>query len=176
MIRFETSAGDLRDGALWDALAALSADDVAAFPALRPHQRMPVHAFFVQVSAIALRRAGRAALAYGRHRRATASLRPRAGDPAAATAPTSTAPPPAAQRRLPQRIPPHRKAEIKRCIAFPLKENAPAPTVRAENGRRAGPRRPPPRARRRPLHKLKRITATAYTEGAPLERAAKSWR
>ena len=61
MIRFETSAGDLRDGALWDALAALSADDVAAFPALRPHQRMPVHAFFVQVSAIALRRAGRAA-------------------------------------------------------------------------------------------------------------------
>ncbi len=40
-------------------LSALAADDVRDFPALRPHQRHPWHAFLVQLAAIALHRAGR---------------------------------------------------------------------------------------------------------------------
>lgn len=41
-------------------LAAMQADAVGDFPALRPHQRHPWHAFLVQLAAIALHRAGRA--------------------------------------------------------------------------------------------------------------------
>ena len=61
MIRFETADGELIDGELWDVFAALSREAVRSFPALRPHQRMPVHAFFVQLAGIALRRAERTA-------------------------------------------------------------------------------------------------------------------
>ena len=39
-------------------LAALGADEVRDFPALRPHQRHPWHAFLVQVAALALHHAG----------------------------------------------------------------------------------------------------------------------
>ncbi len=39
-------------------LAALVRDDIADFPALRPHQRHPWHAFLVQLAALALHRAG----------------------------------------------------------------------------------------------------------------------
>jgi CRISPR system Cascade subunit CasA len=38
---------------------ALAADDVRDYPALRPHQRHPWHAFLVQLAAIALHKAGR---------------------------------------------------------------------------------------------------------------------
>ena len=41
-------------------LAALQADEVGDFIALRPHQRHPWHAFLAQLAAIALHRAGRA--------------------------------------------------------------------------------------------------------------------
>lgn len=41
-----------------EVLAALLADDVEAFPALRPHQRHAWHAFLVQLGAMALHRAG----------------------------------------------------------------------------------------------------------------------
>jgi CRISPR system Cascade subunit CasA len=41
-------------------LSALAEDTVRDFPALRPHQRHPWHAFLTQVSAIALHHAGRA--------------------------------------------------------------------------------------------------------------------
>ena len=40
-------------------LAALARDEVGDFPALRPHQRHPWHAFLVQLAAIALHRSGR---------------------------------------------------------------------------------------------------------------------
>jgi CRISPR system Cascade subunit CasA len=39
-------------------MLALAADEVRDFPALRPHQRHPLHAFLVQLAAIALHRAG----------------------------------------------------------------------------------------------------------------------
>lgn len=39
-------------------LAALQRDEVRDFPALRPHQRHPWHAFLVQLAAIAMHRAG----------------------------------------------------------------------------------------------------------------------
>ncbi|MGE4554057.1 MAG: hypothetical protein AB7D57_13175 [Desulfovibrionaceae bacterium] len=41
-------------------LAALGRDEVAEFPALRPHQRHPWHAFLCQVAVLALERAGEA--------------------------------------------------------------------------------------------------------------------
>ncbi len=37
---------------------ALAGDQVRDFPALRPHQRHPWHAFLVQLAAMALHRAG----------------------------------------------------------------------------------------------------------------------
>jgi CRISPR system Cascade subunit CasA len=40
---------------------ALAADEVRDYPALRPHQRHPWHAFLVQLAAIALHKAGRTA-------------------------------------------------------------------------------------------------------------------
>ena len=51
--------GARREGGLFEVFAALSRDEVATFPALRPHQRMPWHAFCVQAAALALHRAGR---------------------------------------------------------------------------------------------------------------------
>jgi CRISPR system Cascade subunit CasA len=39
-------------------LAALVRDEIADFPALRPHQRQPWHAFTIQLAALALHRAG----------------------------------------------------------------------------------------------------------------------
>jgi len=41
-------------------LVALAGDEVRDYPALRPHQRHPWHAFLVQLAAIALHKAGRA--------------------------------------------------------------------------------------------------------------------
>ena len=43
---------------LFDVFAALSRGELMAFCGARPHQRAPLHAFFVQVAALALHRAG----------------------------------------------------------------------------------------------------------------------
>jgi CRISPR system Cascade subunit CasA len=50
--------GDLHCGSLPSLLAALAADSVRDFPALRPHQHHPWHAFLAQLAAIALHRSG----------------------------------------------------------------------------------------------------------------------
>lgn len=58
MIGWRDGGGGLHRGTLFAAFAALSRGDAWSFPALRPHQREPWHAFTVQVAALALRRAG----------------------------------------------------------------------------------------------------------------------
>lgn len=61
LIRWRCVAqGDLHHSSLPALLAALAADTVRDFPALRPHQRHPWHAFLAQLAAIALHRAGQA--------------------------------------------------------------------------------------------------------------------
>jgi len=50
--------GDLQRSSLPDLFAAMARDEVRDFPALRPHQRHPWHAFLAQLAAIALHRAG----------------------------------------------------------------------------------------------------------------------
>lgn len=57
VIRMDTAAGR-RDASLPEVYAALMADEVVAFPALRPHQRHAWHAFLVQLGAMAMHRAG----------------------------------------------------------------------------------------------------------------------
>ncbi|GJD53524.1 hypothetical protein OPKNFCMD_6300 [Methylobacterium crusticola] len=57
-IRYRDRSNEAKAAGLFDILAALSADAVASFPALRPHQRQAWHAFLVQVAAMALHRAG----------------------------------------------------------------------------------------------------------------------
>lgn len=60
LIRWRCLArGDLYRGSLPELMAAMAADTVRDFPALRPHQRHPWHAFLVQLAAIAMHRAGR---------------------------------------------------------------------------------------------------------------------
>jgi CRISPR system Cascade subunit CasA len=58
MIRWRDGDGRLYQGSLFAALAALACGDAWSFPALRPHQREPWHAFTVQVAALALIQAG----------------------------------------------------------------------------------------------------------------------
>ena len=57
VIRMDTAAGR-RSASLPEVYAALMADEVVAFPALRPHQRHAWHAFLVQLGAMAMHRAG----------------------------------------------------------------------------------------------------------------------
>ena len=57
IIRLSASAG-VRHASLPETYAALMHDEVAAFPALRPHQRHAWHAFLVQLGAMAMHRAG----------------------------------------------------------------------------------------------------------------------
>lgn len=52
-----TDGGALHSASLPQLLAAMSANEVRDFPALRPHQRHPWHAFLVQLGAIALHHA-----------------------------------------------------------------------------------------------------------------------
>ena len=59
LIRLITSGGT-RSASLPEVYAALMADEVEAFPALRPHQRHACHAFLVQLGAMAMHRAGQA--------------------------------------------------------------------------------------------------------------------
>ena len=57
LIRMDTAAGR-REASLPGVYAALMADEVNAFPALRPHPRHSWHAFLVQLGAMAMHRAG----------------------------------------------------------------------------------------------------------------------
>ena len=52
LIRMDTADG-VRQASLPEVYAALMADEVEAFPALRPHQRHSLHAFPVQLGAMA---------------------------------------------------------------------------------------------------------------------------
>lgn len=59
MIRWRCVAdGELHRSSLPDLMAAMVANEVRDFPALRPHQRHPWHAFLTQLAVIALYRAG----------------------------------------------------------------------------------------------------------------------
>jgi CRISPR system Cascade subunit CasA len=58
MIGWRDGADGLHRGSLFAAFAALARGEAWSFPALRPHQREPWHAFTVQVAALALIRAG----------------------------------------------------------------------------------------------------------------------
>src|SRR5690606_11832231 len=55
-------AGRISEGSLFAVFAALARGEADSFPALRPHQREPWHAFCVQVAAMALIRAGEHAM------------------------------------------------------------------------------------------------------------------
>ena len=57
LIRFDRSEGGRAEASLPQVYAALMADEVEAFPALRPHQRHAWHAFLVQLGAMAMHRA-----------------------------------------------------------------------------------------------------------------------
>ena len=57
LIRFKTDDNSIVEASLPEVYAALFEDEVASFPALRPHQRHAWHAFLVQVGAIALHKA-----------------------------------------------------------------------------------------------------------------------
>ena len=57
LIRFDPTSGGRVSASLPEIYAALMADEVASFPALRPHQRHAWHAFLVQLGAIAMHRA-----------------------------------------------------------------------------------------------------------------------
>lgn len=58
LIRFNRHDGSIGTATLPGVLAVLMRDEVAAFTALRPHQRHAWHAFLVQLAALALLRAG----------------------------------------------------------------------------------------------------------------------
>ncbi len=58
MIGWRDERGQVHRGSLFAVFAALARGDAWSFPALRPHQREPWHAFTVQVAALALLRAG----------------------------------------------------------------------------------------------------------------------
>ena len=56
---FKQQSGKSRQHPCRRCTAALMADDVIAFPALRPHQRHAWHAFLVQLGAMAIHRDGK---------------------------------------------------------------------------------------------------------------------
>ena len=59
LIRMVKSDGSRVEASLPEVYAALMADQVEAFPALRPHQRHAWHAFLVQLGSMAMHRAGK---------------------------------------------------------------------------------------------------------------------
>jgi len=59
MIGWRDGDGGLHRDSLFGVFAALARGEAWSFPALRPHQREPWHAFTVQVAALALIRSGR---------------------------------------------------------------------------------------------------------------------
>ena len=58
LIRYQSSEGKVISASLPEIHAALVADRVESFPALRPHQRHAWHAFLVQLGAMAIHHAG----------------------------------------------------------------------------------------------------------------------
>ena len=58
LVRYDRSGGSRVEASLPEIYAALMTDQVAGFPALRPHQRHAWHAFLVQLGAMAMHRAG----------------------------------------------------------------------------------------------------------------------
>ena len=58
LIRFDKTSGTRLEASLPAVYASLMANDVDAFPALRPHQRHAWHAFLVQLGAMAMHRVG----------------------------------------------------------------------------------------------------------------------
>ena len=58
LIRYYRTGSGVLDASLPQVYAALAADEVEAFPALRPHQRHAWHAFLVQLGAMAMHREG----------------------------------------------------------------------------------------------------------------------
>ena len=58
LVRIDTSGRGRVEASLPEIYAALMADEVEAFPALRPHQRHAWHAFLVQLGATAMHRDG----------------------------------------------------------------------------------------------------------------------
>ena len=58
LFRYRRTDGTRVEASLPEVYAALMADDVEAFPALRPHQRHAWHAFLVQLGVVAMHRAG----------------------------------------------------------------------------------------------------------------------
>ena len=58
LIRYRHSDGEMREASLPEVYAALMADEVEAFSALRPHQRHAWHAFLVQLGVMGMHRAG----------------------------------------------------------------------------------------------------------------------
>ena len=58
VIRMDKSSGSRVEASLPEVYAALMADEVDAFPALRPHQRHAWHAFLAQLGAMTMHRAG----------------------------------------------------------------------------------------------------------------------
>ena len=61
VIRFDRTGGTGTEASLPEVYAELIANSVSAFPALRPHQRHPWHAFLVQLGTMAMHLAGVAA-------------------------------------------------------------------------------------------------------------------
>ncbi len=59
LIRFRADGGKVETQSLPEVMDAMMEDRVESFTALRPHQRHAWHAFLVQLSAIAMHRAGR---------------------------------------------------------------------------------------------------------------------
>ena len=57
LIRMKTADGSCEEASLTEIYAALMADKVETFPALRPHQRHALHAFLVQLGAMAMHKA-----------------------------------------------------------------------------------------------------------------------
>ena len=64
MITWRDGGGGLHRDGLFGIFAALARGDAWSFPALRPHQREPWHAFTVQVAALALIRSGATGLSH----------------------------------------------------------------------------------------------------------------
>ena len=58
LIRFKTDDNSTVEASLSEVYTALVKDEIASFPALRPHQRHAWHAFLVQLGAIAMHKAG----------------------------------------------------------------------------------------------------------------------
>ena len=58
VIRFDKTGGKRAEASLAEVYAVLMADEVDAFPALRPHQRHAWHAFLSQLGAMSMHHAG----------------------------------------------------------------------------------------------------------------------